>query len=171
MSSYVTFWVKNKDGAITRLCDFCRSSKLYQIAKEAGIDGTYDKPKGDKDIWSVNKWANNVSCDKLTKMLSIANEYIVNNKERINELQEKINLIKDMAHSTIEERLDAINDYEHYICEYKTNIEQLEAAAAQIAFLEEIKNSAWYGATETERNNVLWAGIDCNMKGANDEEE
>lgn len=171
MSSYVTFWVKNKDGAITRLCDFCRSSKLYQIAKEVGIDGTYDKPKGDKDIWSVNKWANNVSCDKLTKMLSIANKYIVNNKERINELQEKINLIKDMAHSTIEERLDAINDYEHYICEYKTDIEQLEAAAAQIAFLEEIKDSAWYGATETERDNVLWAGIDCNIKGDKNEEE
>ena len=170
MSSYVTFWVKNKDGAIIRLCDFCRSTKLYQVAKEAGVDGEYDKPEEGKDIWSVDKWATNVSCDKLTRMLSIANEHIVNIKERVNELQEKINLIKDMANSTIDERLEAINDYEHYICEYKEDLEQLEAAAVQIAFLEEIRDSTWHSSTEVERDKVLWAGIDCSMKGAEDEE-
>lgn len=170
MSSYVTFWVKNKDGAIIRLCDFCRSTKLYQVAKEAGVDGEYDKPEEGKDIWSVDKWATNVSCDKLTRMLSIANEHIVNIKERVNELQEKINLIKDMANSTIDERLEAINDYEHYICEYKEDLEQLEAAAVQIAFLEEIRDSTWHSSTEIERDKVLWAGIDCSMKGAEDEE-
>ena len=170
MSSYVTFWAKNKDGAIIRLCDFCRSTKLYQVAKEAGVDGEYDKPEEGKDIWSVDKWATSVSCDKLTRMLSIANEHIVNIKERVNELQEKINLIKDMANSTIDERLEAINDYEHYICEYKEDLEQLEAAVVQIAFLEEIRDSAWHSSTEIERDKVLWAGIDCSMKGAEDEE-
>lgn len=170
MSSYITFWVKNKDGAITRLCDFCRSTNLYQVAKEAGIDGDYDKPEEGKDIWSVNKWATNVSCDKLTRMLSIANEQIVNIKERITELQEKINLIKDMANSTIDERLEAINDYEHYICEYKEDLEQLEAAVVQIAFLEEIRDSAWSHSMKIDRDKILWAGIDCNMKGETNEE-
>lgn len=39
MSSYVSFWVKNKDGAVTRLCDFSRSSFIYQVAQDIGING------------------------------------------------------------------------------------------------------------------------------------
>ena len=44
MSSYVTFWVKNKDGAVTRLCDFSRSTAIYQAARSIGLVGTYEKP-------------------------------------------------------------------------------------------------------------------------------
>lgn len=171
MSSYISFWIKNKDGTIIRLCDFCRSSKIYQMAKETGIDGIYDK-KENQDIWNVDKWAEPYTREKSSRIISVTNRWITETKERIIELNEKINLIKDMANSTIDEKLEKINDYENYIAEYKEDLESLTAAATQVYFLEEIRDTICsYRSSNEEKDNCLWAGIDCNMKGDPNEEE
>ena len=80
-------------------------------------------------------------------------------------------MIKNMANTPLTEKLDVIDEYIMSIDEYKLDLEQLEAAAAQINFLEIIRDTVSYGMSEEEKDNCLWAGIDCSMKGANDEEE
>lgn len=170
MSSYVSFWVKNKDGAVTRLCDFSRSSFIYQVAQDIGIDGKYDE-QTEKYIWDRNKWAEPYTEADSNEILTRLNEKIKSWKDSIEKIKEKINIIKDMANTPLNEKLEAINEYTVSIDEYKLDLEQLEAAAIQINFLENIRDTVSYGMSKAEKNNCLWAGIDCNMKGANDEEE
>lgn len=169
MSSYVSFWVKNKDGAVTRLCDFSRSSFIYQVAQDIGINGKYDE-QTDKNIWDRNKWAESYTEADSNEILTRLNEKIKSWKDSIEKIKEKINIIKDMANTPLNEKLEAINEYTASIDEYKLDLEQLEAAATQIDFLEIIRDTVSYGMSKEEKDNCLWAGIDCNMKGANDEE-
>ena len=170
MSSYVSFWVKNKDGAITRLCDFSRSSFIYQAAREAGIEGKYDE-QTDKNIWDRDKWAEPYTKANADEIFTCLNEKIKSWKDSIEKIKEKIDMIKNMANTPLTEKLDVIDEYIMSIDEYKLDLEQLEAAAAQINFLEIIRDTVSYGMSEEEKDNCLWAGIDCSMKGANDEEE
>lgn len=170
MSSYVSFWVKNKDGAVTRLCDFSRSSFIYQAAREIGIEGKYDE-QTDKNIWDRDKWAEPYTKANADEILTRLNEKIKSWKDSIEKIKEKINIIKDMENTPLNEKLDFIDEYIISIDEYKLDLEQLEAAATQINFLEIIRDTISYGMSEEEKDNCLWAGIDCNMKGANDEEE
>lgn len=170
MSSYVSFWVKNKDGAVTRLCDFSRSSFIYQAARDVGIEGEYDEQTG-KDIWDRDKWAESYTIKKSDELLTQINKKINSWKDSIKKIKEKIDMVKNMANTPLTEKLDVIDEYIMSIDEYKLDLEQLEAAAVQINFLEIIRDTVSYGMSEEEKNNCLWAGIDCNMKGANDEEE
>lgn len=170
MSSYVSFWVKNKDGAVTRLCDFSRSSFIYQAAREVGIEGKYDE-QTDKNIWDRDKWAEPYTKANADEILTRLNEKIKSWKDSIEKIKEKINIIKDMENTPLNEKLDVIDEYIASIDEYKLDLEQLEAAATQIGFLEIIRDTVSYGMSEEEKDNCLWAGIDCSMKGANDEEE
>ena len=170
MSSYVSFWVKNKNGAVTRLCDFSRSTTIYQAAKEVGIEGKYDE-QTDKNIWDRDKWAEPYTKANADEILARLNEKIKSWKDSIEKIKEKINIIKDIANTPLNEKLEAIDEYTASIDEYKLDLEQLEAAATQIGFLEIIRDTVSYGMSEEEKNNCLWAGIDCSMKGANDEEE
>lgn len=170
MSSYVSFWVKNKDGAVTRLCDFSRSSFIYQAAREVGIEGKYDE-QTDKNIWDRNKWAEPYTKANADEILTRLNEKIKSWKDSIKKIKEKIDMVKNMANTPLTEKLDVIDEYIMSIDEYKLDLEQLEAAAVQINFLEIIRDTVSYGLSKEEKNNCLWAGIDCNMKGANDEEE
>ena len=171
MSSYVTFWVKNKKGAVTRLCDFCRSSFIYQAAKEVGIEGKYDE-QTDKSIWDRDKWAEPYTQAIATELASALQEKIKTWKESRDANKEKIKLIKDMANASVGERLEAISEYEATITEYEGDLEQLEVAAAQVAFLEHIRDAvASYNSTKEEKDNCLWAGIDCEMIGEPNEEE
>ena len=170
MSSYVSFWVKNKDGAVTRLCDFSRSSFIYQAARETGIEGQYDE-QTDKNIWDRNKWAEPYTKADSNEILARLNEKIKSWKDSIKKIKEKIDMVKNMANTPLTEKLDVIDEYIVSIDEYKLDLEQLEAAATQINFLEIIRDTVSYGISEEEKDNCLWAGIDCNMKGANDEEE
>ena len=170
MSSYVSFWVKNKDGAVTRLCDFSRSSFIYQAAREVGIEGKYDE-QTDKNIWDRDKWAEPYTIKKSDELLTQINKKINSWKDSIKKIKEKIDMVKNMANTPLTDKLDVIDEYIVSIDEYKLDLEQLEAAAAQINFLEIIRDTVSYGMSEEEKNNCLWAGIDCNMKGANDEEE
>lgn len=170
MSSYVSFWVKNKNGAVTRLCDFSRSSFIYQAARETGIEGKYDE-QTDKNIWDKDKWAEPYTKANADEILTHLNEKIKSWKNSIEKIKEKINIIKDIANTPLNEKLEAIDEYTASIDDYKQDLEQLEAAATQINFLEIIRDTASYGMSEEEKDNCLWAGIDCNMKGANDEEE
>lgn len=169
MSSYISFWVKNKDGAVTRLCDFSRSSFIYQAARDVGIEGEYDK-QTDKNIWDRDKWAEPYTIKKSDELLTRLNEKIKSWKDSIEKIKEKINMIKDIANTPLNEKLEAINEYTESINEYKLDLEQLEAAATQIGFLEIIRDTVSYGMSDEEKDNCLWAGIDCAMKGANDEE-
>lgn len=170
MSSYVSFWVKNKDGAVTRLCDFSRSSFIYQVAREVGIEGKYDE-QTDKNIWDRNKWAEPYTKADSNEIFTHLNEKIKSWKDSIEKIKEKINIVKNMANTPLNEKLEAIDEYTRSIDDYKLDLEQLEAAATQINFLEIIRDTVSCGMSEEEKNNCLWAGIDCNMKGANDEEE
>ena len=163
MSSYISFWVKNKDGAVTRLCDFSRSSFIYQVAREVGIEGKYDE-QTDKNIWDRNKWAEPYTKADSNEILTRLNEKIKSWKNSIEKIKEKINIVKNMANTPLNEKLEAIDEYE-------LELEQLEAAVTQIDLLEIIRETVSYGMSEEEKNNCLWAGIDCNVKGANDEEE
>ena len=170
MSSYVSFWVKNKDGAVTRLCDFSRSTAIYQAARSIGLVGTYEKPTP-ASCWDCPCWAEPYTIKKSDELLAQINEKIKSWKDSIEKIKEKINIIKDIANTPLNEKLEAIDEYTASIDEYKLDLEQLEAAAAQVNFLEIIRDTVSYGMSEEEKNNCLWAGIDCNMKGANDEEE
>ena len=170
MSSYVTFWVKNKDGAVTRLCDFSRSTAIYQAARSIGLVGTYEKPTP-ASCWDCPCWAEPYTIKKSDELLAQINEKIKSWKNSIEKIKEKINIIKDIANTPLNEKLEAIDEYTASIDEYKLDLEQLEAAATQINFLEIIRDTVSYGMSEEEKNNCLWAGIDCNMKGANDEEK
>ena len=170
MSSYISFWVKNKDGAVTRLCDFSRSSFIYQVAREVGIEGKYDE-QTDKNIWDRDKWAEPYTKANADEILTCLNKKIKSWKDSIKKIKEKIDMVKNMANTPLTEKLDVIDEYIASIDEYKLDLEQLEAAAIQINFLEIIRDTASYGMSEEEKDNCLWAGIDCSMKGANDEEE
>ena len=171
MSSYVSFWVKNKDGAVTRLCDFSRSSFIYQAASYAGINGKYDEQPDGGILWDRDKWAEPYTKAKANEILAYLNEKIKSWKDSIEKIKEKINIVKNMANTPLNEKLEAIDEYTRSIDDYKLDLEQLEAAATQIDFLEIIRDTVSYGMSEEEKDNCLWAGIDCNMKGANDEEE
>lgn len=170
MSSYVSFWVKNKDGAVTRLCDFSRSTEIYQAARNIGLVGTYEKPTP-ASCWDCSCWAEPYTIKKSDELLAQINDKIKSWKDSIEKIKEKIDMVKNMANTPLTEKLEAINEYTESIDEYKLDLEQLEAAATQINFLEIIRDTVSYGMSEEEKNNCLWAGIDCNMKGANDEEE
>lgn len=169
MSSYVSFWVKNKDGAVTRLCDFSRSSFIYQVAREAGIDGKYDE-QADKSIWDRDKWAEPYTAAVADEVLTRLNKKISSWKDSIEKIKEKINIVKDMTNTPLSEKLEAIDEYTESMDEYRLDLKQLEAAATQIDFLEIVRDTVSYGMPEEEKDNCLWAGIDCTMKGANDEE-
>lgn len=169
MSSYVSFWVKNKDGAVTRLCDFSRSSFIYQAARDVGIEGVYDK-QTDKSILDRDKWAEPYTRANANEVLAHLNEKIKSWKDSIEKIKEKINIVKNMANTSLNEKLEAIDEYTESIDEYKLDLEQLEAAATQIGFLEIVRDTVSYGMSEKEKDNCLWAGIDCAMKGVNDEE-
>lgn len=169
MSSYVSFWVKNKDGAITRLCDFSRSSFIYQAIKDVGPVGTYEKPTPASG-WDCYCWAEPYTRANANEVLVLLNEKIKSWKDNIEKIKGKINLVRNMANTPVNEKLEAIDEYTESIDEYKLDLEQLEAATTQIGFLEIIRDTVSYGMSEEEKDNCLWAGIDCNMKGANDEE-
>ena len=171
MSSYVSFWVKNKDGAITRLCDFSRSSFIYQAASYAGINGKYDEQPDGGILWDRDKWAEPYTKAKANEILTYLNEKIKSWKNSIEKIKEKINIVKNMANTPLNEKLEAIDEYTRSIDDYKLDLEQLEAAATQIDFLEIIRDTVSYEMSEEEKDNCLWAGIDCNMKGDNDEED
>ena len=172
MSSYVSFWAKNRDGAVTPLCSFCRSSEFYQAAQEAGIEGIWEDNK-EKEMWQRDKWAEPYTQEKASKFETIIKDKISQTKERINELEKKINFIKDMANTTIDERLQVIAEYDEYLAEYKEDLEALQAAAAYINFLEDIRDSVApsYRSTKEERDSCLWAGRECGMPGVKNEEE
>ena len=170
MSSYVSFWVKNKDGAVTRLCDFSRSTAIYQAARSIGLVGTYEKPTP-ASAWDCSCWAEPYTIKKSDELLAQINEKIKSWKDSIEKIKEKINIVKNMANTPLNEKLEAIDEYTRSIDDYKLDLEQLEAAATQIDFLEIIRDTVSYGMSEEEKDNCFWAGIDCNMKGDNDEED
>lgn len=170
MSSYVSFWVKNKDGAVTRLCDFSRSTVIYQAARNIGLVGIYEKPTP-ASAYDCYCWAEPYTIKKSDELLAQIKEKIQSWKNSIEKIKEKINIIKNIANTPLNEKLEAIDEYTASIDEYKLDLEQFEAAATQIDFLEIIRDTVSYGMSEEEKDNCLWAGIDCSMKGANDEEE
>ena len=170
MSSYVSFWVKNKDGAVTRLCDFSRSTAIYQAASYAGINGKYDEQPDGGILWDRDKWAEPYTKAKANEILTYLNEKIKSWKDSIEKIKEKINIVKNMANTPLNEKLEAIDEYTTSIDDYKLDLEQLEAAATQIDFLEIIRDTVSYGMSEEEKDYCLWTGIDCDMKGDNDEE-
>ena len=170
MSSYVTFWVKNKDGAVTRLCDFSRSTAIYQAARSIGLVGTYEKPTP-ASCWDCFCWAEPYTIKKSDELLAQINDKIKSWKDSIEKIKEKIDMVKNMANTPLTEKFDALAEYTASIDECKIDVEEFEAADTQINLVEIIRDTVSCGMSEEEKNNCLWAGIDCNMKGANDEEE
>lgn len=170
MSSYISFWIKNKDGAVIRLCDFSRSTPIYQAARDIGLKGIYEKPTP-ASLFDCYCWAEPYTIKKADELLAQIKEKINSWKESVEKIKEKINIIKDITNTPLNEKLEAINEYTSSIDEYKLDLEELEAAATQIIFLEQIRDTATYGWSEEEKDKCLWAGIDCEMKGEPDEEE
>ena len=169
MSSYVSFWVKNKDGAFTRLCDFSRSSEIYQACYNNGVKGKV--VKNEKDPYWPTTYAEPYTKEKADAVIKTIEEKIKSHKKYIENYNKKIELIKDMKDTSIEDRLDYINDYENSIKEIEEDLDCTETEYNYLNFIEIIRDTiAPYKATKEERDTVIWAGIDCSIEGEKDEE-
>lgn len=167
MSSYVNFWVKNKNGAVTNLCDFCRSSAIYQACYNSGID--CEKVPNEKDFFP-DRYAIPYTEEMANEVLGHLREEIDNNKKYIEQCERKINLVKDMKNTAVEERINYIDTYDNSIIEANAYLEEVEAAYNYINFLEIIRENVSYGYPKDKLNEILWVGIDCIMRGEPDEE-
>lgn len=169
MSSYVSFWVKNKEGAFTKLCDFSRSSEIYQACYENRVEGKAVK-KNDNDYFP-DTYAVPYTQEKAEDVVKTIEQKIKNYKKYIENYNKKIELIKDMKDTSVEDRLEYINDYENSIRETEEDLACLDAACNYLNFIEIIRDTvASYKATKEERDEIIWAGIDCSIEGKEDEE-
>ena len=76
-----------------------------------------------------------------------------------------------MKDTSVEDRLEYINDYENSIRETEEDLACLDAACNYLNFIEIIRDTvASYKATKEERDEIIWAGIDCSIEGKEDEE-
>ena len=167
MSSYVSFWVKNKNGAVTSLCDFSRSSAIYQACNDAGIN--CEKVPNEKDFFP-DRYAIPYTEEMANEVLRLLKKEIDNNKKYIEQYERKINLVKDMKNTTVEERVAYIDVYDNSIIEAEADLEEIEAAYNYINFLEIIRDNVSYGYPKDKLNEILWVGIDCVMKGEPNED-
>lgn len=160
MSSYVSFWVKNQKGQITPLFDFSRSNTIYRAMWDCGIRGGKDY-RAEPFTLDMAKEVR----ERLDSQLHTYTNYIRDYKD-------KIEMVKDFKNTTLEERLAVIEDCQNAIAEYKEELNQINFAIDILILIEEIRETNCdLNTTREEKNNVIWAGIDCHMKGEKDEEK
>lgn len=168
MSSYVEFWVRNKKGAVVRIDSYSRSNKIYQAIDEVGIECEYeDAPE--KSLWERRRYAVPFTESRIHDVMTELNSEIEKTKNIIKDYKDKIELVKSIANSPLEEKMSYINDYLTSIEDWEQELTELEYAKNFVFFLSGIKSANSYGLTDEEKDKVLWVGIDCNMKGEDEE--
>lgn len=153
MSSYVNFWVKNQKGQVTRLFSYSRSNMIYRVANDC-------------NIWNDQGYASPLTIDRVADMRGELETRKRQEEKQICNYKTSIETVKDFKDITLEEKMSAIEEYWNLIEECQEEIEEITFAVDILILLEEIRsnNSDW-NASREERDNVIWAGIDCGMKG------
>lgn len=170
MSSYVEFWAKNKKGAIIRLDSFSRSSKLYQTISEVGINCEYEDAP-DKSMWERRRYAIPFTEARLSDVAAELDNEIDKTKKIIKEYKDKIILIKEIAGSTLEEKMSYINDYLASIEEWEQELIEIQYARDYLCFLKGVRSANSYGLATEEKDKILWVGIDCEMRGEEEDND
>lgn len=162
MSSYVTFWFKDKKGNRIILGDYSRASVIYQIAYECGVDCI--KGKKDENDFFCKRYAEPFTFDRSREMINALQEEKAANKKIIEENNKKIELIKDFKNTTVEERLAAVEDYMNSNKSCEENGVELEYAINFLTFIEEVRDINSWSLSKEDKDNLIWAGIDCYIK-------
>lgn len=162
MSSYVSFWVKNKKGQYAPLFSFSRNNSIYQACYETGLDCKFIK-KDDNDYFGsryaipFTREMSNEACDWL--------------KDEINKCTQRITEYKDLikqiwqTNNSLDEKTEYVTSYNQIIEEYKEDLEQNQWGLNMITAIEWIREANGYdNAAE-----VIYAGIDCCLEGEEDE--
>lgn len=159
MSSYVTFWVKNRKGQVTTLFSYSRSNMIYRVVYACGV-------------WNSGDQASPLTMDRIADMRSELETRKKQEEKLIRDYKANIEMIKDFKNTTLEERMAAIEEYQGSIEDCQREIEEIEFTTDILILLEEIRsnNSNW-NATKEEKDNVIWVGIDCDMKGEEEEND
>lgn len=162
MSSYVSFWVRNKKGQYTPLFDFSRSNSIYQACYELGICGK--TVKRDENDYFGDCYALPFTKQNSNEVRGWLEEEIQRGKKSIENYEE---LVKQMwqANNSLEEKMEYINDYNQIIEELKEDLEQNQWGLNVVIAVEWIREANSYdNAAE-----VIYAGIDCRIEGEDNE--
>lgn len=124
MSTEANFYIHTNDNKYIYFYWRGGSSEISRIVSEV-IGGNYE-----------TRYV--VSDDKAIICTEVAKQCIEDNKSNIEKYKRDIEIISSMANNSVEEKLEAINDYTQCIDECKENIDSLEFAKSFFAIVAEM---------------------------------
>ena len=157
MSSYLTFWVKNKKGNITPLASFSRSTEIYQKARELGLSGSRDHCE---DILDTT-YATPYTTDDSIKLISLLESSVNARASSIKTVQDNIYLALTTSNS-LEDKMEYVNDCRLDIEELQEDIETYKCYINYLNFIEIIREEQ--DNYDNTKDTIL-VGIDAVVEG------
>ena len=111
MSSYITFFLKTKNNEFIELGSFGRSCYIYQV-----VNAPYEK---------IRK----ITMSDFRDFISNISVRIINDKENIESYKEKQAFVAKFENNSIQEKLEAIEEYDSCINDTLVDIEDLTFAS------------------------------------------
>ena len=160
MSSYITFWVKNKKGNVTPLASFSRSTEIYQKGMSIGLRGRHEtSPEIGGTTYAIPYTTNDS-----VELISLLKESINTSERAINALQDNISLVLKTTDS-LEDKMDYITSYKSDIDEYKEQIERCNCYINYLNFIEIIREEQDNYDNTKEIDDTILVGIDAVVEG------
>ena len=131
MSQYLNVFVRDNDGKLTHICDFNRSSAMYDILHTYA---PYEK----------------VSTVDWNRALRTASNKEDAARDNILKLQKSIEMVQKCENS-VSDKMDYIDSCVLYINEYENDLDKLQQARTYITLLQDI----------SETTNGVLVGIEC----------
>lgn len=131
MSQYVQFFIRTKEDKFVFLCEYSRSSMIYQVANDIGA--VYEKVR-------------ELPARSLIQARNILEGYQRINESKIKQLQEDIIRIQG-CNNSLQEKREAFEDTQDMIDEYKQDLDEINYAENFFCFLLDIAESQdlWFG--------------------------
>lgn len=117
MSQYVNFFIRHNDELLP-IADYSRSSTIYQVMSDA----PYGKIQG---------YSYKALQDKITELNEEKTEYI----KQIRVYIHRIELICGMENNSVEEKEEAIQNYDIAIAGLKDEVAEIEKQAIELRFI------------------------------------
>ena len=119
MSQYLNVFVRDNDGKLTHICDFNRSSAMYDI-----LHTPYEK----------------VSTVDWNRALRTASNKEDAARDNILKLQKSIEMVQKCENS-VSDKMDYIDSCVLYINEYENDLDKLQQARTYITLLQDISET------------------------------
>lgn len=167
MSSYVDFWLKNKDGAVTHILSYSRNNHIYKAIYEAGMTGIRTLRSGGDSHFDFDIYAQPFSRKDSQTVREAIGADILLYKDYIKDYEKRIEFIKSVSDVSLDEKIKKYDQELEAIAETKDEIEDMERALNLLVTLEIIRETIGYSFPYEQRDlvdGVIYVGIDSVME-------